>query len=179
MKLRNAFAMWLVAVAVFVGAFWLISRPTLSRVEVGSRAPNFTAINLATGKTITLRAEYGGTVTLVNIWGTWCGPCRQEMPAMDSLYRSLSSRGFRIAAVSIDEPSLDAVRKFVADYKLGFDILNDPTGKIKEIYQTTGAPESFLIDRTGHIVRIAQLAAPWNSPQNHRIIEELLAAPAS
>ena len=98
---------------------------------------------------------------------------------MDSLYRSLASKGFKIAAVSVDERSLDDVRKFVASHQIAFDVLNDPTGTIKETYQTTGVPESFLVDRTGHIVRIAQLAAPWNSPENHRIIEQLLAAPAS
>lgn len=177
--MRNALVMWLAGIAILVAAFLMIARPSTARVDVGSRAPDFTAKNVATGKTITLREEYRGTVTLVNIWGTWCGPCRQEMPAMDSLYRALSSRGFRIAAVSVNEPSLDGVRQFVAQYHLSFDVLNDSSGKIQEIYQTTGAPESFLVDRSGHIVRIVQMAAPWNSPQNRRVIEELLAAPAS
>lgn len=179
MNVRNRVAAVLIALAVVGGVASLVIRPTPSRVDVGSLAPDFSAVNLATGNTVTLRTEYRGTVTLVNIWGTWCGPCRQEMPAMDSLYRSLGPRGFRIAAVSIDEPSLEAVRKFVAAHQITFDVLNDATGRIKEIYQTTGAPESFLIDRSGHIVRIAQLAAPWNSAENHRIIEHLLAAPAS
>ena len=98
---------------------------------------------------------------------------------MDSLYRALGPRGFRIAAVSVDERSLADVRKFVAAHHIAFDVLNDATGRIKEIYQTTGVPESFLIDRSGRIVRIAQMAAPWNSPENHRIIEHLLTAPAS
>lgn len=169
----------LIPLAVLAGVVALVIRPAPYRVDVGSPAPDFHATNVATGKTITLHAAYDRTVTLVNIWGTWCGPCRQEMPAMDSLYRSMSAKGFKIAAVSVDERSLDDVRKFVADHHIGFDVLNDPTGTIKEIYQTTGVPESFLIDRTGHIVRIAQLAAPWNSAENHRIIEELLAAAAN
>jgi cytochrome c biogenesis protein CcmG/thiol:disulfide interchange protein DsbE len=179
MNLRTQFGIWLIAVAALVGAYWLLVSSAPPRVDVGSTAPDFSAINVATGKTVTLHSGYGRTVTLVNIWGTWCGPCIGEMPAMDSLYRSLSARGFRIAAVSVDEPGLDEVRKFVAVHQISFDVLNDPTGKIKQIYQTTGVPESFLIDRTGHIVRIAQLAAPWNSAENHRIIEHLLAAPAS
>lgn len=169
----------LVAAAILGGAAWLLIRSAPPRVDIGSTAPDFSAINVATGKPVTLHAAYGHTVTLVNIWGTWCGPCVGEMPAMDSLYRSLSARGFRIAAVSVDEPGLDEVRKFVALHQISFDVLNDPTGRIKDIYQTTGVPESFLIDRTGHIVRIAQLAAPWNSAENHRIIEQLLSAPTS
>lgn len=98
---------------------------------------------------------------------------------MDSLYRSLASRGFRIAAVSIDKGSPTSVKKFAAQYGISFDVLHDPSGAIQEIYQTSGVPESFLVDKTGNIVRIAQMAAPWNSPENHRIIEHLLAAPAS
>lgn len=179
MNVRNQVGTVLIAIAALGGAAWLLIRSAPPRVEVGFPAPDFSAVNVATGKTVTLHSTYDRTVTLVNIWGTWCSPCRQEMPAMDSLYRSLAARGFRIAAVSIDEPSLDEVRKFVIVHQIAFDVLNDATGKIKEIYQTTGVPESFLIDRSGHIVRIAQLAAPWNSAENHRIIEELLAAPAS
>jgi peroxiredoxin len=176
---RVAFVVWVIAIAVLGFTAWKLLGASSHRVEIGSLAPDFRAVNVATGKTVTLRTEYRGTVTLVNIWGTWCGPCRQEMPAMDSLYRSLAARGFRIAAVSINEKSLDDVRVFVADHHVAFDVLNDSVDAISESYQATGAPESFLVDRTGHIVRIAQMAAPWNSAENHRIIEQLLAAPAS
>jgi peroxiredoxin len=98
---------------------------------------------------------------------------------MFSLYRALGSRGFRIAADTVDRAPAEAVQRFARDLKISFDVLYDPTGDIEQRYQTTGVPESFLVDRSGHIVRIAQMAAPWNSPENHRIIEQLLAAPAS
>ena len=179
MSLGRRLAIWLAPIAVFAGVFLMLARPRPSRVEVGAVAPDFRVVNVATGKTVTLRTEYRDAVTLVNIWGTWCGPCVHEMPAMDSLFRALGSRGFRIAAVSVDERALDDVRTFVAAHQISFDVLNDASGRIKEIYHTTGVPESFLIDRTGHIVRIAQMAAPWNSPENRRIVEQLLAAPAS
>lgn len=98
---------------------------------------------------------------------------------MDSLYRALGTRGFRIAAVSIDRAPADVVQRFARDLRISFDVLYDPSGLIEQRYQTTGVPESFLVDKSGHIVRIAQMAAPWNSPENHRIIEQLLDAPAS
>jgi len=173
--MRNKAVLWLIILAVAVGTYLLQSRPEHEGIAVGSVAPNFTARDLRSGKQVTLRTEYARTVTLVNIWGTWCGPCRQEMPAMDSLYRAYAARGFRIAAISVDEPSLEGVRKFVAEHQISFDVLNDSSRRIMEIYQATAVPESFLVDRTGHIIRIAQLAAPWNSPQNRRIVEELLA----
>jgi cytochrome c biogenesis protein CcmG/thiol:disulfide interchange protein DsbE len=177
--MNNRLTFLLAILAVIIGATWLVMRPTPHRIAVGNRAPDFTATDIRTGKAASLYRDYRGTVTLVNVWATWCGPCRQEMPAMDSLFRALGPRGFRIAAVSIDSDSVAVVRKFVQDYHLSFDVLHDPKGTIEGIYQTTGYPESFLVDRTGQIIRIAMLATPWNSAENRRIIEELLAAPAN
>ena len=177
--MRNRLGFILTMIAVIGGATWLVIRPTPHRIAVGNPAPDFTATDIRTGKRVSLRNDYRGAVTLVNIWATWCGPCRQEMPAMDSLYQALGPRGFRIAAVSIDTGSVAVVKKFVADYHLTFDVLHDPKGIIEGIYQTTGYPESFLVDRTGQLIRIAMLATPWNSAENRRIIEELLAAPAN
>lgn len=169
----------LVAVVALAGAAWLLIRSAPPRVEVGTAAPDFTATDLKSGRKVTLRGEYQGGVTLVNVWATYCIPCKQEMPAMDSLYQTYREKGFRIAAVSVDRAPAEVVKQFARDYHITFDVLYDPTGDIEQRYQTTGVPESFLVDRTGHIVRIAQMAAPWNSPENHRIVEHLLASPAS
>ena len=164
------------AVIVLGGGAWALAHSTAGPIEVGTRAPDFTATDLASNQTTTLHAKYHGVVTLVNVWATYCIPCRAEMPAMDSLYHALGPRGFRIAAVSVDRAPIDVVRKFVRDYHISFDVLYDPSGETEDRYQTTGVPESFLVDKGGHIVRIAQRAAPWNSPENHRLIEQLLAA---
>ena len=177
--MRNSLKVILLAVVVLGGGAWWLIHSAPARVEVGTRAPDFTATDLSTGKPVTLRAKYHGSVTLVNVWATYCIPCREEMPAMDSLYHALSGRGFRIAAVSVDRAPADVVRKFARDYHISFDVLYDPTGDTEQRYQTTGVPESFLVDKSGQIVRIAQRAAPWNSPENHRLIEQLLDAPAN
>lgn len=177
--MRHRWLFALLVLVVILGAIVLVVRPDRRRVEVGARAPDFTATDLRTGKPVSLYRDYRGTVTLVNVWATWCGPCRQEMPAMDSLFRALGPRGFRIAAVSIDSASPDVVRSFVKQYGISFDVLHDPLGAIESRYEITGYPESFLVDRSGRIVRIAMLATPWNSAENRRIITELLAAPAS
>ena len=176
--MRNRLAFIGMLLAVIGGAAWLVMRPTPYRIAVNNRAPDFSAIDIRTGKRVSLNGDYRGSVTLVNVWATWCGPCRQEMPAMDSLFRALGPRGFRIAAVSIDSDSVGIVKKFVDDFHLSFDVLHDQKGTIEGIYQTTGYPESFLVDRSGQIIRIAIGAAPWNSAENHRLIEDLLAAKA-
>jgi peroxiredoxin len=146
-------------------------------IRIGSEAPDFTAVSLATGDSITFREQYAGGVTLVNIWATWCEPCKEEIPALDSIYRALAPRGFRIVAVSVDEGSTERVRDFIDDYDVAFDVWHDRERRIEQLYQTRGVPESFLVDREGKILRIVYGAHPWASGANRRIIEELLGAP--
>ena len=163
-------------VAVLVlGAFALVTfGPRIEGVEVGKRAPDFSAIRLVQGDSIQFREQYVGNVTLVNIWATYCIPCRTEMPAIEKLYQQLGPRGLRVVAISIDEGNGDNVRDFVKEYGLSFDILRDPTGTIQTLYQTTGVPETFLLDRDGIIVKKVIGEHPWSSPANQRIVAGLL-----
>jgi cytochrome c biogenesis protein CcmG, thiol:disulfide interchange protein DsbE len=146
-------------------------------VQVGATAPEFHAIDLATGDSVSLHERYRGKVTLVNIWATWCVPCRVEMPAMERLYDSVAPRGFAIAAVSVDEGSPDEVRAFGQELGLSFDLLQDRSTKVQRIYQTTGVPESFLLDRRGVIVKRIIGAHDWSSPANRALVERLLDEP--
>lgn len=143
-------------------------------VKVGARAPDFRAIDLATGDSVSFREHYEGAVTLINIWATWCLPCRVEMPGMESVYQSLAPRGFKIAAVSIDEGSPEDVRAFGQELGLSFDLLQDRSGAVQQVYQTTGVPESFLINKDGIIVKRLIGEHAWNSPANRKLIEGLL-----
>ena len=148
--------------------------PEVDRVEVGAKAPDFRAIDLATGDSISFREHYKGAVTLVNIWATWCLPCRVEMPAMERVYQELAPRGFKIAAVSIDEGSPDGVRAFGQELELSFDLLQDRSTTVQQIFQTTGVPESFLINKDGIIVKRIIGAHDWSSPVNRALVERLL-----
>jgi peroxiredoxin len=170
---------WLVVVLILGGlgiGAWAIAhvgRET-ARVEVGARAPDLAVEDLATGDTVALRERYRGHVTLLNIWATWCIPCRQEMPAMQKAYARLKDDGFTIAAVSIDEGGPETVREFVREFGLTFDVLQDRSGRISTLYQTTGVPESFLLDKNGVIVKRVIGAHDWASPANIALIERLL-----
>lgn len=148
--------------------------PDVVRVEVGAAAPDFRAIDLATGDSVSFRENYEGAVTLVNIWATWCIPCRVEMPAMERVYRDLAPRGFKIAAISIDEGSSEDVRAFGQELGLSFDMLHDRSTAVQQTYQTTGVPESFLINRSGIIVKRIIGAHDWSSPVNRALVERLL-----
>jgi peroxiredoxin len=120
-------------------------------------------------------ADYRGQVVLVNVWATWCAPCREEVPSMQALYRDFAPRGFKIVAVSIDEGAGDAakVRDFMRGFGVTFDVLHDPAGAIQKTYQTTGVPENFVIGADG-VVRKKAYAQNWNGPENRALIARLL-----
>ena len=129
-----------------------------SPLKRGHSAPNFTFPGLD-GKMVSL-ADYRGQVVLVNIWATWCPPCVDEMPSMEKLYQELKEEGFEILAVSIDESGSEAVGPFVTKHKLSFPVLLDPRGEIKALYQVTGIPESYIIDKKGIVVE--KIVGPRN-----------------
>ena len=134
----------------------------INRSVKGVPAPNFTLPDLD-GKMINL-ADYKGKVVLLNIWATWCAPCVKEMPSMEKLYQELKDEGLEILAVSIDETGSEAVRPFMEKHKLNFPALTDTEGKTKTLYQTTGVPESFIIDRDGIIVEKIIGPREWATP---------------
>jgi cytochrome c biogenesis protein CcmG/thiol:disulfide interchange protein DsbE len=177
---------WVLVLAVLAGLLiggtaLVFYGPEVQPVAVGKEAPDYKAMNLQSGDSVAIRSHYRGHVTLVNIWATWCVPCRVEMPAMQQLYDSLSGRGFRIAAVSIDQEGPEVVKQFAGELKLTFDILQDRSGDIQQAYQTTGVPESFLLDSNGTIMKRVIGAHDWVSPADRALIRRLIGdtAPAS
>jgi peroxiredoxin len=146
--------------------------PEVQHVGVGSAAPEFRAVDLRRGDTVGIE-HYRGEVLLLNIWATWCAPCEEEMPSMQRLYDELSPHGLRVVAVSIDVGGGDKVLAWTEE-RLTFDILHDPTGAIEQRYQTTGVPESFVIDQQGTIVKKVIGALEWDAPAQQTVFRELL-----
>lgn len=93
---------------------------------------------------------------------------------MQRAYARLKDEGFAIAAVSIDEGGPEDVLAFTREFGLTFDILHDRSGRISTLYQTTGVPESFLLDKDGVIIKRVIGAHDWSSPANIALIERLL-----
>ncbi len=148
--------------------------PDIFPVEPGSNAPDFSAVDLATGDTVQL-SRYRGSVVLLNIWATWCGPCRTEMPSIQRLHEALGPEGLKVVAVSIDQADADVVRDFQRELGLTFDILHDQAGAIERVFQTTGVPETFVIDRAGVIRKKAIGDHDWASQTNQDLVRRLLA----
>ena len=145
----------------------------IAQVTTGAEAPDFTAVNLATGETVTL-ADYRGDIVLLNLWATWCGPCRWEMPSMERLYRELGPAGLKIVAVSVDQVSGEEVLDFANELGLTFDVLHDRSGQIEIDYQATGLPETVILDRDGVIVHKSIGPVPWDEPVHKQRFRMLL-----
>ena len=168
-------ALGLAMLLIFGVALAIKISPQVNLLEVGSRAPDFHAMNVRTGRPASL-ADYRGKVILLNVWATWCQPCRIEMPSMERLHQRLAGIDFDVVAVSVDKEGQDVVMAFVKELGLNFDILHDQSGAIQGIYQTTGVPESFVIDRDGVIVKKVIGAAEWDGPVNETLIRRLIDA---
>ena len=128
------------------------------------------------GQAVRLSA-YRGQVVLVNLWATWCPPCREEMPSMERLHERLKDRGFVLLAVNEDEGGIEAVKRFVDEMKLTFRVLVDPEGEVGRKYGVWGYPESFLLDREGRVVERVIGPRDWAAPEQIARIEALLAPP--
>ena len=154
----------------------------LNPVGVGVNAPDFKVMTLDSVPKEKTLDDYRGEVVLINIWATWCGPCRIEMPSIEQVHRDFGPKGLKVLAISVDDPGADAqVRQFVKQYQLTFEVLHDTggqDGKVSKDYQTTGYPETVIVGRDGIIRKKLLGAQNWNSPENRALIERLLAEKA-
>ena len=173
--------LWAAAAAAMVVVIAWVGRENYQPVITGTSAPDFEVTDMS-GNPVHL-SDFKGRVVLVNVWATWCAPCRDEMPSMQRLYEALADTDFEILAVSIDakagERSADGqiggnVKAFADELGLTFSILHDPDGKVSQIYQTTGVPETFLIGRDGLIYKKVAGGTEWDAPVNQELVRRLL-----
>ena len=160
-------------IALFAATHYLGDE--LFPVAVGSDAPPISAVTLDSAKRTKTLADYKGKVVLLNIWATWCEPCRVEMPSIEKLYREFGPQGLAVVGVSVDEAGTEQnIRDFAKQLGLTFEILHDPSQVTKTNYQVTGFPETFIIGREGKIRKKFIGASDWSSEGNRALIRELL-----
>lgn len=125
----------------------------ISPLGIGQPAPDFTLTDLD-GKTSSL-AEYAGKPVWINVWASWCAPCRAEMPDIDAVYRQTRDQsGVQLLMVSLD-PDPAAVRSYFSAVKYQLPVFVDPTARITERYRIAGLPTHFFVDRQGTIRDVA------------------------
>jgi thiol-disulfide isomerase/thioredoxin len=133
------------------------------------------AFDDAEGTPLTL-AEWRDRVVLVNLWATWCGPCREEMPALAELQRQLGSQDFEVVAISLDRQGAEVAQPFLEDVGAeALELYLDPSTKVLAAFRAVGLPASILIDRSGREVGRMFGPADWASPEAIRLINAALA----
>ena len=140
--------------------------------QAGFAAPDFTLKN-PDGISYTL-AELRGQAVLVNLWATWCPPCRAEMPAIEKMYQEYKGQGFIVLAVNMtyqDDPF--AVVPFTQEYGLTFPILLEETGIVASSYQLRSLPSSYFINRAGIITEVI-IGGPMSEALLRTRIEQIL-----
>ena len=111
-------------------------------------------------------ADFRGKVVLLNVWATWCVPCRTEMPTLDRLQASLGGADFEVVPVSIDRGGLDVIRKFYNEIGISkLAMYVDPSGQVLHQVRALGLPTTVLIDRVGQEIGRVIGPAEWDTPE--------------
>jgi len=125
-----------------------LALPALAADPTGSQAPPF-SLGSKAGSTVSL-AQYKGQVVMLNFWASWCGPCRQEMPLLESIYKKYNRLGFTMIGVNV-EPDSNAANEWLKQTPVSFPILYDKDSKVSKMYDVAGMPSTVIIDRTGKV----------------------------
>ena len=141
--------------------------------KIGAPAREYAATTLA-GDTVTLES-LKGRVVLLNLWATWCTPCRMETPYLQSVFEEYRDQGFEIVGISMDTgDAADDVAMFVDEYQVTYTILHDPQMRGMELYQVLGLPATFLIDREGVLRWMRYGPIPEDDPNFLKALEDVL-----
>lgn len=164
--------MGVLALIIVIGVMFL-------RVQQGQPdsglAPDFT-LTTYDGQTITL-SDLRGQIVIVNFWASWCGPCRQEAPTLENIWRRYRDRGVTLIGITYADED-DNARAFIDEYDLTYPIGPDRGTTISgDLYNIRGVPETFIIDQTGHVRQF--ILSVVTDEQLTGAIETLLAEGAS
>ena len=125
-----------------------LALPALAADPTGGPAPQF-SLAARSGSSVSL-AQYKGQVVMLNFWASWCGPCRQEMPLLESIYKKYNRLGFTLIGVNV-EPDSNAANEWLKQTPVSFPILYDKDSKVSKMYDVAGMPSTVIIDRAGKV----------------------------
>jgi thiol-disulfide isomerase/thioredoxin len=104
-------------------------------------------------------AQFKGQVVMINFWASWCGPCRQEMPLLESMYKKYQPLGFTLLGVNVEPEQKDAM-SFLQQTPVSFPVLFDAKSKVSGLYNVQGMPTTVFIDRKGNVRLVHQSYKP-------------------
>jgi len=118
------------------------------KVEVGALAPTYTSSTLE-GDSVSL-ASLRGKPVLLNVWATWCHPCREEIPVLQALHDQYKARGLELIGVSVDaQGETGKIRDFAREFRMTYPIWHDPAERVSTTFLIVGVPTTFLIGKDG------------------------------
>jgi peroxiredoxin len=162
---------WAILIFVVAGSILLLIL-TRSQTSVVKPASEFLLPDLQ--DQVVRLSQLKGKVVMLNVWTTWCPPCRKEMPTMEALYRRMKSGDFVMLAASQDVDGKNTVLPYLREGGFTFPVLIDVGGEVGKKYGVTGYPETFIIDRQGNIVYHHIGYNDWSQPAVERALRQLL-----
>ena len=143
---------------------------------VGDVVPDYAATELRESREVSL-ADLRGRVVLLNVWATWCPPCREEIPVLQALHEAHASDGLEVVGVSVDAAGEAAdVARFADRFGVTYPIWLDPQERVSSVFRTTGVPTTLLIDRDGTLLWRHVGPVEAGDPELMRLIGESLSA---
>jgi thiol-disulfide isomerase/thioredoxin len=136
-----------------------------------AQAPGFT-LQSVDGGTVSL-AQFKGDVVMINFWASWCGPCRQEMPLLDNIYKQYKDMGFVLLGVNVEPDSHDA-NAWLKKTPVSYPILYDPRSQVSQLYRVQAMPTTVIIDRQGVVRFVHNGYLPGDENQYMNSIRALI-----
>ena len=157
---------------LLVAVFMVLSTPfPAAAAEVGKLAPDFTLKSLG-GNNLKL-SEMAGNVVLINFWASWCGPCREEMPLLNSLHKKYEPLGFTVLGVNVEE-DVKGAKGFLKNFPVDFPVLLDSDNRVSEQYKVIAMPTTVVVDRDGNMRYLHQGYKSGDEAKYRQMVKKLV-----
>ena len=172
-RCRNAYiVLFFLCLAGNADASSLSSKLDIKPIKGNKALPSIILEDL-NGKKVDLKI-FKGKVIFLNFWATWCGPCKEEMPTMETLYRQFKDRNFVFLTISVDYEGSKPVREFIEKNRYTFPVLVDQKNETLDIFEVTGIPTTFVIDKQGKLLGKAIGPRNWKSSEIVSYLTQLI-----
>jgi thiol-disulfide isomerase/thioredoxin len=149
------------------------SKIDIKSIKDKKTVPNITLMDLKGGN-VELKNVIKGKVVFLNFWATWCGPCKEEMPSMEALYKEYKEKNFIFLTISVDYEGLPPVKAFIERTRYTFPVLLDPKNDTLDLFAVSRIPTTFIIDKEGRMIGRALGPRNWKSPEVEAILKQLI-----
>ena len=165
----------IILAVLFLGgaAFLLLNAPRSSNIAKESEAPGFEVRDAVNGNVLS-SSDLKNKIIFVNFWASWCQPCKEEMPSIESLYREMKGKEDFVMITILYKDSPESATGYMKSNGYTFPVYIDPNGRSARNYGVTGVPETYIVDKKGALVRRVIGGADWNSPEEKNQIKAML-----